>query len=213
MAWTLTTLTNAITTYTQNLETSFVAYIPTMILQAEDRIYKQVILPSNRKNAAVVFTNGTITAPLPSDFLAPFELRTIVASTGAYEPVDYVDVSLIRSAYPIPSTTGTPRWYSIYSDTTMILGPTPGAGVSGWFNYFYKPASITTATTSWLGTNAEMCLLYACLSEAATFMMGEPDIVKNYEDKFMEELGRLAKLGEGLDLGDSYRMGERRMAR
>lgn len=213
MPWTNSTLTSAIQAYTQNTETTFVTYIPTFILQVEDRIYKQVIIPSNRKNAAVTFTSGQTTATLPSDFLAPFELRTIVASTGAYEPVDYVDVSLIRSAYPIPATTGTPRWYSIYTDTTMILGPTPGSGVSGWLNYFYKPASITTASTSWLGTNAEMCLLYGCLAEAYTFMMGEPDLAKNYEDKFQEELGRLAKLGEGLDLGDSYRMGERRMAR
>lgn len=213
MPWTNTTLTNAVSAYTQNTETTFVTYIPTFILQCEDRIYKQVIIPANRKNAAVTFTSGQVTATLPADFLAPFELRTIVAATGAYEPVDYVDVSLIRSAYPLTTTTGTPRWYSMMTDSTIILGPTPGSGVSGWLNYFYKPASITTASTSWLGTNAEMVLLYGTLVEAYTFMKGEQDLMKEYESKFQEELGRLAKLGEGLDLGDSYRMGERRLSR
>lgn len=214
MAFTQATLKSAIQTYCQSTETSFVAYLDTIILQAEDRISKATIMPMNRKNGSVTFVNGTVTAALPSDFLAPFELRAVVS--GTYSSVEYVDVSLIREAYPVPTTTGTPRWYSMYSDSTIIVGPTPGSGITGWLNYFYKPASITvgaTSTTTWLSTNAENCLLYACLAEAYTFLKGENDLQKEYEGKFQAALAELKRLGQGMDLGDSYRMGEARVPR
>lgn len=211
MAYTDATLTQAICDYTQNFETGFVANIPQMIITVEDRISKAVILPMNRKNVTLTITNNSMTATLPEDFLAPFELRMVLA--GEYTPVDYVDVSFMRSAYPNPTVTGTPRWYSMYDPTSIIMAPTPTAGLSGWLNYFHKPESITTAGTSWLGTNAEDCLLYGCLSEAYTYMKGEPDIMKTYEDRFQAALVMLQKLGEGMDLGDAYRMGERRISR
>lgn len=211
MAWTDATLTTAICDYTQNFETGFVANIPEFITIVEDRISKAVILPMNRKNATVTITNNQQTATLPTDFLAPFELRMVLS--GEYTPVDYVDVSFMRSAYPNPTVTGTPRWYSMYDANTIILAPTPTTGLSGWLNYFHKPESITTAGTSWLGDNAEDCLLYGCLAEAYTYMKGEPDLMKTYEERFQQALGMLQKLGEGMDLGDAYRMGERRLSR
>jgi hypothetical protein len=209
MAWTYATLTEAIQDYTQNSETTFVEYIPTFILQAEDRISKAVILPMNRKETAITITDGQNTATLPSDFLAPFEL--LMSVSGTYSSVSYVDVSFIRTAYPVVTQTGTPRLYSIYNDTKIILGPTPTSGITGTLNYFYKPASITVTSPSWLGTNAENCLLYGCLSEAYTYMKGEPELQKEYEGKFQAALSQLITLGEGMDMGDAYRFGEKRV--
>ena len=211
MAWTNSTLTEAIKDYLQEEEASFVANIPIFIQQCEDRINKEVILPANRKNGTVTITNAVATASLPSDFLAPFELRMVVSNV--YSPVDYVDVSLIREAYPTSTTTGTPRWYSMYDASTIILGPTPGSGFSGWLNYFYKPVSITTGVATWLGTNAEDCLLYGALSEGYVYLKGEPDLQQLYENRFLSELAKLRRLGEGMDLGDAARMGERRVQR
>jgi hypothetical protein len=211
MAWTDATLTQAICDYTQNFETGFVANIPKFIVTVEDRISKAVILPMNRKNATVILTEGAATAPLPSDFLAPFELR--ISELGAFTPVDYVDVSFMRSAFPSPLMIGVPRWYSMFDASNIVLAPTPKTGLTGWMNYFHKPPSITTAGTSWLGTNAEDCLLYGCLVEAYTYMKGEADIMKDYASRFDTALLALQKLGEGMDMGDAYRMGERRIPR
>lgn len=211
MAWTNATLTAAIQGYTQCTETAFVATIPTFIQQTEERINKAAILPANRKNGTVSITSGQTTATLPSDFLAPFELRMVVSNV--YTPVDYVDVSFIREAYPTSTTTGTPKYYSMYDSTTIILGPTPTSGLSGWLNYFFKPVSITTGVATWLGTNAEDCLLYGCLSEAYTFLKGEQDLQALYEGRFQDQLAKLRTLGEGMDLGDAERMGERRLPR
>lgn len=211
MAFTLTTLRQAISDYVQSSETTFNAYRDTFITQAEDRIYKAVIMPANRKTATLTFTSGVTTATLPTDFLAPFELRAV--SGDDYTPVLFTDVSMIRELYPNPNYVGLPRWYSLLSDTQIILSPTPTTSLSGFLNYFYKPASITAGTTSWLGTNAENVLLYACLVEAYTFLKGEPDLMKTFEDKYAAALNGLSTLGEGMDMGDAYRMAERRIGK
>jgi hypothetical protein len=49
------------------------------------------------------------------------------------------------------------------------------------------------------------------LAEAYTFLKGDPDLMKLYEEKYQVALGGLKKLGEGMDLGDAYRMNERRV--
>lgn len=211
MAWTSTTLKAAIESYIQTDETTFVANLDNIIKQAEDRISKAVILPSARKAAEVTLTNGSVSATLPTDFLAPFSL--LINSAGLFTAAAYADVSLIRELYPNPLMTGVPRWYSMMTATTIVLSPTPTSGLSATLNYFYKPDSIVTGGTSWLGTNAENCLLYGCLSEAYTYLKGEADLMKLYEEKFVMAVKDLKTLGEGLDLGDSYRFGERRVAR
>jgi len=210
VAWTYTTLKTAIESYLQNSETHFVdTYIDVAIKQTEDRISKSVILPANRNYQPLILTNGSTTANLPSDFLAPFELR--ISNSGEFTHVDYSDVSFLRSAYPNPLMVGVPRWYSMFDATTIILAPTPTTGLTGWLNYFYKPESIVTAGTSWLGSNAENCLLYGCLAEAYTFLKGDSDLMKLYEEKYQVALGDLKKLGESMDMGDAYRMSERRV--
>lgn len=210
MAWTYTTLKAAIESYLQNSETEFVdTYIDVAIKQAEDRISKSVILPANRKHDLINLASGSTTADLPSDFLAPFELR--INNAGDFTHVDYSDVSYMRSAFPNPLMVGVPRWYSMFDATSIILAPTPTTGLRGWLNYFHKPESIVTAGTSWLGSNAENCLLYGCLAEAYTFLKGDPDLMKLYEEKYQVALADLKKLGEGMDLGDAYRMNERRV--
>lgn len=211
MAWTSATLKTAIQEFLQSTEATLVSNLDNIIAQAEDRISKAVILPSTRTAATVALTEGSVSAPLPADFLAPFSL--LINSSGSYTAASYCDVSLIRELYPNPLMTGTPRWYSIMTSSTIVLSPTPTSGLSSTLNYFYKPASITVGGTSWLGTNAENCLLYGCLSEAYTYLKGDPDLMKLYEDKFVMALKDLKTLGEGLDLGDAFRMGERRAPR
>lgn len=211
MAFTSTTLKAAIESYLQTAETTFVANENNIILQAEDRISKAVILPAARNYAPINLTSGSTVADLPSDFLAPFEVR--ISNANTFTPCDYVDVSLMREAFPNPLMVGVPRWYSMFSNDQFIFAPTPTTGLTAWVHYFYKPESITTAGTSWLGTHAENCLLYGCLSEAYLFLKGEPDLQKLYEDKFQAALADLKKLGEGLDMGDAARMGEVRVSK
>lgn len=211
MAFTYATLTTTVESYLQTDEADFQTNFPTMVRQAEDRIYKAAILPANRASASPTITASNSSVTLPDDFLAPFSLFMIVS--GIYTAVDIVDISYLREVYPNPTTTGVPRFYAMATSSTLTVSPTPTSGITSALNYFYKPESIVTASTSWLGTNAENVLLYAVLAECYTYLKGDMDLMKVYEEKYQAALADLKKLGEGLDLGDAYRFGERRLPR
>jgi hypothetical protein len=212
MSWTFTTLKTAIQDYTQNTESTFVTNLPTVIKQAEDRIVKSVELPNFRKNVTGTFTNGNQYLATPSDYLYPFSLA-VLDSSNNYSYLISTDVSFIREAYPSASSTGTPKHYAQFDDTTFIVGPSPSSALDVELHYYYIPQSITASSdgTSWLGTNSPELLLYASLIEAYTFMKGEPDIMANYEKRFQEALQKLTLLSDGYNRKDAYRDGQRKL--
>ena len=212
MSWTFTTLKSAIQDYTQNTESTFVADLSIIIQQGEDRIVKSVELPNFRKNVTGTFTSGNQYLETPSDYLYPFSLAVLDDSNN-YSYLLNTDVSLIREAYPSASTTGTPKHYAQFDDTTFIVGPSPSSNLNAELHYYYVPQSITASAdgTSWLGTNAPELLLYASLIEAYTFMKGEPDVMANYEKRFQEALQRLTLLSDGYNRKDAYRDGQRKI--
>lgn len=212
MAWTFTTLKQAIQDYTQNSETTFVNNLSVIITQAEDRILKSVQLPDFRKNSTGTTTSGNAYLATPSDFLAPYSLAV---DNSGYEFLLFKDVNFIREAYPSSSTEGVPKYYGLFSDANFIIGPTPQSNYNVELHYFYKPESITVSAdgTSWLGTNAESSLLYGCLVESYTFMKGNPELMQVYNTRYMEALENLKALGEGYSTTDSYRSGSVRAAR
>lgn len=70
-------------------------------------------------------------------------------------------------------------------------------------------ASINNSTgTSWLGDNYDPVLFYGAMREAMIFMKGEADMVKYYEERYLEALKELNRLGTGLERGDAYRDGQ-----
>lgn len=212
MSWTFTTLKSAIQDYTQNTESTFVADLSIIIQQGEDRIVKSVELPNFRKNVTGTFTSGNQYLETPSDYLYPFSLAVLDDSNN-YSYLLNTDVSFIREAYPSASTTGTPKHYAQFDDTTFIVGPSPSSNLNAELHYYYVPQSITASAdgTSWLGTNASELLLYASLIEAYTFMKGEPDVMANYEKRFQEALQRLTLQSDGYNRKDAYRDGQRKI--
>jgi len=104
---------------------------------------------------------------------------------------------------------------SYLDDFNFIISPTPNANSTVELHYFYRPTSITTASsgTSWLGTNAPDALLYASLCEASVFMKGEADVFQNYTLRYQESLSRLKNYGEGMENIDAYREGMVRIPR
>jgi len=212
MSWTFTTLKTAIQDYTQNTESTFVTNLPTLIVQAENRIVKSVELPNFRKNVTGTLTSSSPYLSTPIDYLYPFSLAVLDNSSN-YEYLLNKDVSFIRQSFPSASTTGTPKFYAQFDDDTFIIAPTPDSNYTVELHYFYIPTSITTSSdgTSWLGTNATEALLYASLVEAYTFMKGEPDILSNYEKRFQEALQRLTLESDGYNRKDAFRDGQRKV--
>jgi hypothetical protein len=212
MALTFTTLKQAIQDYCESNETTFVANLPLIIRQAEDRILKNVQLPDFRKNVNGQVQINNEYLEIPTDFLAPYSLAV---DNSGYEYLTLKDVSSIREMYPVSTSTGVPKYYAIFDDSSFILGPTPDAGYIVELHYFYKPTSITNSAdgTSWLGNNAESALLYGCLVEAYTFLKGDQDLLVLYSGRYTEALERIKGVGEGYSTTDSYRSGDVRTVR
>jgi hypothetical protein len=188
-----------------------VANIPTFVQLAEERIYNSVQIPAIRKNVTGTMTNTFPYFQLPSDWLSTFSLAVIDPITGEYEYLLNKDVNYIRAAYPPPNSTGKPKYYAIWDDNTMILGPTPDQAYTAELHYYYYPASIVNVGNTWLSDNFETVLLYGCIREGYTYLKGDPDLMQYYENKYQESLGLLKRLGDGLDRQDAYRSGQVRI--
>ena len=227
-------LITAIQTYTENTfpsttladgtTVSSTTQLNRFITQAEQRIYNSVQFPSLRKNVTGTVTSSNKYLSCPDDFLATYSLAVIDPTTGAYTYLLNKDVNFIREAYPIPTDTGSPKYYALFGPTvasstisnelSFILGPTPNAIYSVELHYYYYPVSITLASSgqTWLGDNFDTVLLYGSLVEAYTYMKGEADIIGLYDTKYKEALALAKRLGDGLERSDAYRSGQARVA-
>lgn len=207
MAWTYTTLTQAIKDYTENDETTFSNNISVFVKTAEQIILRTIQLPDFRKNVTGTLTSGNQYLSVPTDFLFPYSLAI---DNSGYEFLIFKDVNFIRELYPTASTTSIPKYYAIFDKGTFIVGPTPNANFTAELHYFYEPESITAASsgTSWLGTNADNALLYGSLMQAYIFMKGEPDVIQLYTNQFETALGQLKLEGDGYNRTDAYRTGQ-----
>jgi hypothetical protein len=152
-----------------------VADINTFIDQAEQRIYNSVQLPAIRKNVTGNVTANNKYLSSPSDWLATFSLAVIDAD-GNYKYLLDKDVNFIRASYPSPTSTGLPEYYALFDQDTFILGPTPDASYNMELHYYYYPASIIVAGTTWLGDNFDSALLYGSLLEAYTYKIGRAHV-------------------------------------
>lgn len=212
-----TELKNAIIAYTENQDPSFEAEIPVFVKQAEFRIYNSVQFPSLRKNVTGITTASNKYLECPSDFLSVYSMA-VIDGTGRYEFLLNKDVNFIRQAYPSPTSSGLPKYYALFGprsndekELSFILGPTPDAQYNVELHYFYYPESIVTAGQTWLGDNLDPVLLYGSLVEAYTYMKGEPDMMKLYNDKYVEAMALAKRLGDGLERQDAYRNGQTRV--
>lgn len=186
--------------------------------QAEQRIYNTVQLANLRKNVTGTLTSGNQYLQAPDDFLSTYSVA-VIQPNGTYTFLLNKDVNFIRQAYPTVSATGLPKHYAIFGPRTndpnelsFIVGPTPNAAYSVELHYYYYPESIVTAGDTWLGDNFDSALLNGALVEAIRYMKGEPDMVKLYQDMYLQSIALLKNLGDGKQRMDAYRDGQVRIA-
>ena len=194
----------------------------TFIKQAEQRIYNTVQVANLRKNVTGVLSNGNKYLACPDDFLSVYSLAIYPAAGGEYLYLLNKDVNFMREAYPNPATTGKPKHYAIFGPTvsgstitnelSFIIGPTPNASYGAELHYYYYPESIVTAGSTWLGDNFDSVLLYGTMCEAITYIKGEADMVKLYNDRYVQAIALLKNLGDGKQRGDAYRDGQVRVS-
>jgi len=208
MSFTYTELQDAIKSFTENEETSFVNNLPLFIRGAEDRIFSVVDLELFRKNVTSSLSQNDPYLTVPADYLAAFSLQITTANYQDFLLIK--DVNFVQQYTNSVGSTGTPKYYGIFDVDNFIVGPTPNQAYAVELHYYYRPASITAGAgtgTSWLSTNAPNALLYGSLVEAYTYMKGEADMMQLYEQRFMQEVQRLKDLAEARENSDAYRRG------
>jgi len=209
MSFTYDQLKQAIQDYTENDETSFVTNLPVFIRQAEERILKNVQLSLFRKNVSGAMSASNKYLACPSDFLAPFSL-SFVDGNSDHQFLEFKDADFVQTFNPDATTTGNPRFYAVFDVDNFILGPTPDSAYAVELHYFYRPASLTAGSgsgTTWLSENAEIAMLYGSLMEAYIYMKGEPDMMQQYEKRFMEAIQGMKLLGEAKEVTDEHPTG------
>jgi hypothetical protein len=185
--------------------------------QAEQRIYNTVQMANLRQNVTGALSANNKYLSAPADFLSTYSLA-VVKPSGEYEYLLNKDVNFIRQAYPNPTATGLPKHYAIFgpqsnatNELSFILGPTPNSNYTVELHYYYYPESIVTAGETWLGDNFDSALLNGALVEAIRYMKGEPDMVKLYQDMYVQAISLLKNLGDGKQRMDAYRDGQVRI--
>ena len=208
MSFTYTQMKTAIQDFCENTETSFVTNLPVFIRAAEDRIFQSVNLTYFKKNASSALSQDDQFVSVPSDFLTPFSLHITTANFQDF--LTLKDVNFVQKYTLDSASTGTPQYYGIYDVDNLIVSPTPDQNYTVELHYYYRPASLTAGSdcgTTWISSNAPNVLLYGALYEAYTYMKGEPDVLANYEKRFVENLARLKDLAEAREEQDAFRAG------
>ena len=146
------------------------------------------------------------------------------SSVGSlYVPGTYKEVSLnggsgsgatativVNSSGAVSSTTINDggQFYVVGDALTVAASSLGGAG-SG---FALSVTAVSNSTgTSWLGDNYDPVLFYGAMREAMIFQKQEPDVIKNYEEKYQEAMQQLKRLGDGLERGDAYRDGQTKL--
>ncbi len=200
-------LKTAIQNYLDNTESTFTTTLDTFIQTAEERVLKSVQLPVFRKNVTGSATENVSYLATPSDFLSPYSLAVIDASSN-YSYLLFKHPSWIRDYTPAEATTGQPLFYAQFDEDTFILAPTPASSLTFELHYYYRPTSLVDSGDSgqtWLSKNAPNAMLYGALVEGAVFMKSPAETITLYETKFQEALAMLKVLGEYRDLRDEAR--------
>lgn len=186
-------LTTAVQDYLETREATFVANIPLFVRAVENRVYSEVRLPSLRKNSTGSLNAGDKYVSMPDDFISVYSFAVIDPATGAHSYLLLKEANLIREVYPSATATGMPRFYGLFEEKALILGPTPDKNYDTELHYSYFPKSMVTTSTSWLADNFESVVLYGVIAEGYRFLKGDAAQQKIYDEQYMNALGLLAR--------------------
>lgn len=161
--------------YLQRYDALVINQIPQFINLAQIRIPREMKILGFRQEVTGSFNGTTQTTgimPKPSDWrkTIAFYVGTGI-NNNVHTPVLERDYDTIRTYYPDPTQTGTPRFYGDADYEHWLVQPTPNSAYPYKIPYY---ATLTlldeTTQTNWLTINAPDLLLYASLLESVTFL-------------------------------------------
>lgn len=192
IAWTYTTLTQALQDWEVHTSNKFLVNLPNIIGLGERRLWGDLNVEEYDKtdNTSIQMVIGTRTVNKPAD--------VIQVRTAAYiHPVNGFTYLQKRSSEycqmyaPLPTAQAPPLFYHELAYNQLEVVPTPDAAYQIYYRYIGTPAESLSASspaaTTWLSRAGPDALFAACLMEAEHFIKAD-DRYKDYSDKYQQEL-------------------------
>ena len=187
-------LRRSVQTWTSNTDPEFISQIDTFIYQCEARIGQLVRLPNYSATAPLVTVAGVNTISLSG--LTPQFISVDYINLLDFGTLEQKEKSFMFEAFPNNGEQGSPRYFGLQDDLTLVLGPTPDAVYNMTLFYFSKWPSLVTLGHNPLTVNNETfisrafetALLNGTLMNAALFMQNA-DSHQGHKQEFMEALG------------------------
>jgi hypothetical protein len=180
--------------------------INTFITMAENQILREIDLDVFKQEVSGNLTQGNKFLTAPTDILTHRYLMITVSGDQVF--LDFRDTSFMKEYWPDGSTTGVPKYYSVWDQNTFYVAPTPNSGYTAELGYIYRPPQLSsTNTTTWVSTNAPEALLYACLIQAYSYTKGPGEMLNYFKGAYKEALQGLGIEQQGRRRRDEYRDG------
>jgi len=189
------------------------------IEHTENRILREADIDAFKSHqySALTSSNPFLSLPGASGIGAtPTTLATIrtvhiypASGTATRDFLEQRDISFMNEYWPVRATTGTPKYWSWWDEDTIYVAPTPDAAYNVEIGITRLPTRLSSSnTTSWLGNNAPIALLYGCLAEAFKFLKGPAEMLQLYEQSYQRAIQELIIEQQGRHRRDEYMHGE-----
>lgn len=166
-------------TYNERNDTVFVNQLPRFLMQAENRIAREV---KNLGFVKVITSNFLVGGGSAMLIAKPARWRatlswnygtgTTLATANTRNPLYERAYEFCRYYWPDPTvTTATPTYYCDYDFNNWLIVGTPSLALPYEINYYERIIPLdSTNQTNWLTTYAPDLLFYACMIEVMTFL-------------------------------------------
>jgi hypothetical protein len=206
LAWTYTTLLQALQDWEVHSSVKFLANVPNIIGLGERRLWGDLNIEEyDKTDKTLLMTINSRSVAKPSDVI---QVRTVGFYIGtAFNFLEQRSSDYCQLFAPDATVTGVPQYYHEISFDHIEVVPTPAVAYPMYYRYIGNPPeslSPTTPTVStWLSRAGPDALFAACLMEAEHFIKAD-DRYQDYMNKYGQELlPRLrAELRKSIRAGD-----------
>jgi hypothetical protein len=187
------------------------------IEHTENRILREADLDAFKSHQSATLTADNAFLSLPGGTSpTPTSLATIrtvhiypASGTATRTFLEQRDISYMNEYWPNRTSTSTPKYWAWWDQNTIYLAPTPDSAYNIEIGITRLPTRLSSSnTTSWLGDNAPMALLYGCLAEAFKFLKGPAEMLQLYEQSYQRAIQSLMVEQTGRHRRDEYLHGE-----
>ena len=218
--FTYATLTTAIQDYTEVDSNVLTATITNQFIEnAELKILRDVPIDAYKKQSIgnLVTGQNTINVPAKTLFVKGVQVYdSNSASTGNNAWLEKKDETYLQEYQPSTESAdrAKPKYYAMFggatgvTDTTsgrLFLAPAPDDTYVFKIHYEAIPDGLSSSnTTTYISQYFGNGLLYACLSEAFSYLKGPIDMLTLYENKYKQEVQKFASEQLGRRKRDDY---------